>query len=206
MDPYVITISRKFGSLGHEIASQLGDRLRIPVYDRTYIEAENRRREASMVRDLLDSNLSDHSSKSSFRLPWKLEGKSGEEKERQSLADQAQILRDLAAQGSCIILGRGGDLIFEGARRTLHVYLFSPDPVRLQNCVRMLNTDEETARALIRREDRSREAYRRKIGGGDRDLTDGRHLLIDTSIFGADGTCDLLEGAVRGLFGSAREE
>ena len=40
MEHYVITISRKFGCLGHEIAGRLGELLGVPVYDRSAVEAQ----------------------------------------------------------------------------------------------------------------------------------------------------------------------
>ena len=39
MENYVITVSRMFGSRGHEIAARLGELLQIPVYDRSSVEA-----------------------------------------------------------------------------------------------------------------------------------------------------------------------
>ena len=39
MENYIITISRRFASKGHEIAGLMSGMLQIPVYDRSAVEA-----------------------------------------------------------------------------------------------------------------------------------------------------------------------
>lgn len=206
MDNYVITISRKFGSLGHEIAGELGRRLDIPVYDRNAVEAEVRssgldvRMEA--LRQLQASRGKEQSrEKQLVRFPWKKEAETEEEAQAKVLFEaQAEVLRSFAGKSSCIILGRGGDVVFRDYDRCLNVYIFAPDQVRLENCIRMLHTDEEAARALIRREDTARDAYRKKFCGHAPEQTYGRHILIDSSMFGVEKSTDILEEAAEYVF------
>ena len=217
MDNYVITISRKFGSLGHQIAGELGRRLEIPVYDRSCVEAqvqsrglENRMQAGAQSRGM---TVPDHASwrrqeagttgrdKQKSIFPWKRDQKAEQDKAARAMIDaQAEGLRGYVRESSCIILGRGGDEVFRGYKRCLNVYIFAPDRVRIENCVRMLNTDEQAARALIRREDKARDAYRAMFCTKASDPTYGRQLLIDTSIFGVDESTKILEEAVRYLF------
>ncbi len=205
MDHYVITISRKFGSLGHEIASGLGKELGIPVYDRSAVEAQVQslgldvRREAE--RQLKTSRQDAGKNRQGSFLFWKKEQTDEEEDRARIMYEaQAEVLHSFAEKSSCIILGRCGDQVFRDYKRCMNVYIFAPDEVRVQNCIRMLNTDEKAVRALIRKEDSAREAYRKRFCEDSEDQTRGRHLLIDSSVFGARESVKLIASAARYLF------
>jgi len=205
MDHYVITISRKFGSLGHEIANCLGKELDVPVYDRSAVEAEVQSLGLeAKKRALLQLQAKDQESsreKQGGIFWWKKEQDTEEENQAKIMFEsQAEVLRGFAEKSSCVILGRGGDEVFRHYPKCLNIYLFAPDNVRLENCVRMLHTDEDTARTLMRREDRAREAYRNKFCKQGSDPTHGRHLLIDTSVFGVSESTRMIREAAEYLF------
>ncbi len=204
MEHYVITISRKFGCLGHEIAGCLGELLGVPVYDRSAVEAQVLSTGAE-ARLLAATQLEEGRKKAQFLL-FRKEA-DGEKDLRVQVMFQAQseALKSFVEKSSCIILGRGGDEVFRTYPRCMNVYIFAPDEVRLQNCVRMLHTDEEAARALIHREDKAREDYRRQFCSHASDVTYGRHILMDSSLFGAEESARILEQAARYLFSLPKE-
>ncbi len=206
MDHYVITISRKFGSLGHEIAEDLGKKLGVPVYDRSAVEAQVQslglyvRKEAE--RQLKAASQETSRERQGGLFHWKKERSEDVDDKAQVMFEaQTEVLRSFVEKSSCVILGRCGDEVFRHYERCMNVYIYAPDPVRLQNCVRMLNTDEEAAKALIRREDSARDAYRARFCEHADDLTYGRHLLIDSSVFGAEESTKIIMEAARYLFG-----
>lgn len=204
MDNYVITISRKFGSQGHLIAGELGRRLEIPVYDRSTVEAQVQS-QGLLVRIQADrqrrAGQAQNKEKQKVRFRWNSDQKAEEDEQAEIMFEaQAQVLREYVKKSSCIILGRAGDEVFRDYKRCLNVYIFAPDQVRVENCVRMLHTSEQAARALIRGEDNARDAYRARFCRHAGDPTYGRHLLIDTSIFGVEESTKMLEEAARYLF------
>lgn len=203
MEKYVITVSRRFGSMGHEIARQLSKRLGIPMYDRTDIEAAVRREnlDVKLEAEYMRSGSAVQENGMRERLRRKKET-------RQILPDEEQIrfqaqsavVRQLADEQSCLILGRCADQILKDRPRCMNVFLYAPDEVRLENCMKLLHTDREAARSLIAREDQTRDAYRRRFVTDGQDVTEGRHILLDTSFLGVQESAALLEHAVHSLF------
>lgn len=210
MENYVITISRKFGSNGHAIAGEVSRLLGIPVYDRSAVEA--------MVSQLIpgtesvsdDLNLTDTSEpvqktdtgigllKGLFRR----ESRETVQDPGQAEFDrQCEVIRHLAEEGPCIIIGRCADEIFKDDPRALHVFIYASDDVRLKNSMEMLHTGEAEARALIQNEDRARDAYRKRFAKHAGDEIFGRHLLIDSGRFGVEESAKILFEAAGYLFG-----
>ena len=210
MENYVITISRKFASNGHAIAGEVSRMLGIPVYDRSAVEARVSQlmpdeEDVSDDLDLMDSSEPAQKSETGISL---LRGLFRREN-RENAQDQGQIeferqcrvIRELAAEGPCIIIGRCADEIFMNDPRALHVYIFASDDVRLKNSMEMLHTGEQEAKALIQNEDRAREAYRKRFAKHAGDEIFGRHLLIDSGRFGVEESAKILYEAAGYLFG-----
>ena len=210
MENYIITISRRFASKGHEIASLMSDALGIPVYDRSAVEAR--------VQSLqMEEGISENPEKGEegSRERSRAEGGSRgllmglfHREMREEVRDEAQleferqseVIRSLVREGPCIILGRCADQIFEDYPRALHIFIYASDQERIRNTMEMLHTGEEEARALVQNEDRSREAYRRRFSTHPEDEVTGRHILIDSGKLGAEKCADILVQAAKYLF------
>ena len=114
---------------------------------------------------------------------------------------QCEVIRHLAEEGPCIIIGRCADEIFKDDPRALHVFIYASDDVRLKNSMEMLHTGEAEARALIQNEDRARDAYRKRFAKHAGDEIFGRHLMIDSGRFGVEESAKILFEAAGYLFG-----
>ena len=111
---------------------------------------------------------------------------------------QRNIIRDLAARDSCIIVGRCADAVLSDYDNLLNVHIFAPYEDRFRNCVERLEMDEKTARRMIDKVDRSREAYHKEYGGGDAYVN--CHFMVNSSVFGIEGSATLLAGIARQKF------
>ena len=206
MEKYIITISRRFASKSHEIAGIMSSTLDIPVYDRSAVEAR--------VQSLLtEADLTQSEERASERLRTDSATKSllmglFRREMRDETCDEAQleferqsnVIRSLVREGSCIILGRCADRLFEDHPRALHVFIYASDEERIRNTMQLLHTGEEEARAIVQNEDRAREAYRRRFSSHPEDEVAGRHILIDSGKLGARKSADILIQAVKYLF------
>ena len=210
MENYIITISRRFASKGHEIAGLMSESLGIPVYDRSAVDArvQSLQREAASFEN---TEKTEDGSKERLRPEGGtrslLMGLFRREI-REEIRDEAQleferqseVIRSLVREGPCIILGRCADQIFEEYPRALHIFIYASDQERIRNTMQMLHTGEAEARALIQNEDRAREAYRRRFSSHPEDEVTGRHILIDSGKLGARKSADLLTQAAKYLF------
>lgn len=117
----VVTISRQYGSGGREIGKKVAQQLGLPFYDREIIEraAQNssmdiRLFENSETKDV-PSLLSDLTAGVQFAQPVM----------DKVFLQQAGIIEELAAKGSCVMVGRCADAILYGHHQTLRVYIYA---------------------------------------------------------------------------------
>lgn len=190
---YVITISRQFGSMGRPIAMRLAELLNIEFYDRDIVEktAERLGVPVSVIKE------NEESAKNRFfNMSYPL-GNDAAERQDLIFHEQAKIVRDLAEKSSCIIVGRCGDYILGNEKNCLRVHIYAPYEARYRNCVDMLRLDQESAKKMIKKVDRARKAYHLHYAGyapGDPDNLD---LMINSDVFGVNGTAEALAELVR---------
>ena len=208
MENYVITISRRFGSNGHAVAGEVSRMLGIPVYDRSAVEAmahlggESADEEPARGRESETAETDrQEAGVGLLKGLFRREPKDDMPDEAQiEFEKQSEVIRLLAQEGPCIIIGRCADSIFRDHPRALHVFIYASEETRVKNSMKMLHTGEEEARALIRNEDRAREAYRKRFSGQGADEIEGRHLLIDSGKLGVEESAKILADAARYLF------
>ena len=118
MKPYVITIARQYGSGGKTVGKMLADKLGIPFYNREIITMAS---EDSGVNAML---FSDERLKGDFltrlrahyhgNTPVPNDSSKSYLKDEALFAYQVKIIRRLADQGPCVMIGRCADYILAG--------------------------------------------------------------------------------------------
>ena len=95
---------------------------------------------------------------------------------------EGKVIRSLADQENCVILGRCADYFLRERPNCLKVYLHAPEDYRVKRIMDTENLSEEDARQKVRRMDRRRSDnyhyYTRRIWGHSKNYD----LTIDTSI------------------------
>lgn len=192
MEKYVITVSRQFASMGRSIAQQLSKELSIEFYDRDLVEYTAKRmgQPVSVVSDTEENDKSRF-----WRRQYPL-GMGIANMQDEIFAVQSNIIRDLAAKESCIIVGRCGNYVLRDMPCVLNIYIYAPYEKRLENCTQLLGMDERTARAMIRQVDLARESYRRHYCREANDIYDFHDVFLDSSRFGIQGTAEIIAGLV----------
>ena len=191
----IITIDREYGSGGHEVGRRLAEQLGIKFYDEELIE-----RAASgtgYVEEYVKENdekapdfsiASLISSVDTFQsLPY-----------ARIQEEQFSIIRDIASQESCVIVGRAADYILEDEEH-VSIFIFAPLEERLRRKLELevVNEkehplDEAEMTKKIKQKDKQRRRYYEFYTDnkwGERDVYD---LLINTSRTGIDGAVDII--------------
>lgn len=193
---YVITIARQFGSLGRPIARKVSETLGIEYYDRDIVDLAAKR------INLPVSTVSDEeeSAKSIFfNMSYPL-GMGTTEIQDTIFAAQRKIITDLVEKGPCIIVGRCSDYILKDHKSVMNIFIYAPYAARLRNCVEMLNMQPAEAKKMIADVDKAREAYHRHYCGYSMSDKDYKHVMLDSSLLGVDGTCEILVDIIRKRF------
>lgn len=196
MEPYVITISRQFASMGRSIAQELSEELNIEFYDRDIVE-EVAKRLGITIAEVSDKE--EASSSIYFKRQFPLGTGVASVRDEIFMAEK-NIIQDLSQKESCIIVGRCADSILADHERHINVYIYAPYTERLKNCTEYLGMDEATAKKMIREVDSSRNLYRKRYCPEATDDFSNRDIMIDSSKFGIKGTATFLAHIARDKF------
>ncbi len=168
----IIAISREHGSGGKQIGKMVAARLDIPFYykEMTALAAQESGLDKEFVSDI---------NKNQPRLFYDLYLST--HVVRHAVKAQYQIIRKIAEQGSCVIVGRAADYVLRDHPNLVRVFIYAPKEFRMEKVMKVYGDTREKARKSIRRSDKARSRYYHSISGrkwGDRRNYD---LMIDSS-------------------------
>ena len=187
----IITIGRQFGAGGLGVAKALGKKLGIPVYDKEilkkaaqdsgfsaeFFEESDEKKRFFSLSSIFSNGFGDTENYMSDRGIFKM---------------QSQTIKEIAEQGSAIIVGRCSDYILRDMEGTLDVFLTSPAEIRAARVAeRSGKTLEESAR-LVEEMDRKRAEYYNYYTFGDWGVAGTYDLCIDSSVLDIEGTADFI--------------
>ncbi|MGO8673620.1 MAG: AAA family ATPase [Capsulimonadaceae bacterium] len=110
------------------------------------------------------------------------------------LQTSRQVMQELAAEGSVVIVGRGGHLLLRGHPDTLHVRLIADMPFRLKQVMEVRWVANEVASALIAKHDRNSATYYRHIFHTDISNPAHYDMVLRTDRLGIERAVDVIAG------------
>ena len=110
---------------------------------------------------------------------------------QQSIIAQEKILRKIADEGSCVIVGRAANHVLWNYENVLKVFLYAPEKYRMQNIQDMYGDTKEKAYQHMRRSDKARAAYYQNVSGYEWKNFGNYNLCIDASI-GKEAVTDII--------------
>lgn len=200
MNQYVISISREFGSGGRLIGKCLAEKLGIPCYDRTIIQ---KAAEKSGLSPDFIARAEEHAH-SRFHLPFTPVGMNAPAFAgqcipvgHQAFFAQAEVIRELADQGPCVIVGRCSDYILSDRKDCLKVFIHADLACRVKHCVENYDLPAEDMDRRIAQVDRGRANYYNFYTGHDWGDVRRYDLTIDSSAIGIENSADLIISLLR---------
>ena len=193
MKKVIITIGREFGSGGREIGIKLSEKLNIPFYDKELIlkTAQKTKLEQTIVEKFDEKHSFPSFSSSNlfdiYQMPMS---------DRVYIA-QADVIREIASKGSCVIVGRCADYILANDPDCFKVFITAPmrDKVERKRPLLEGETDKEIENHITKI-NKKRSKYYAYYTDGNWGSAFTYNLCIDSSVLGIDGTVDLIIHAV----------
>lgn len=195
MEKVVITIARQYGSGGRTVGEMLSERLNIHYYDKELMKLAS---EDSGINEALFANA-DEKVKSTrlFHIAKSVYG--GElippESDNFTSTDnlfnyQAKIIRQLAEEESCVIIGRCADYVLKDYDNVLSVFVHAPKDFCLEQAAKKHSMSRKELEKFIQKTDKYRSEYYTYHTG--RSWFDARNydLCLDSSKLGFDRCVD----------------
>ena len=105
---------------------------------------------------------------------------------------ETEILKGIAADGSCVIAGRSGFFIFRDHPNHLSILIQASMPHRIERLMQKQNITAEEAKAIIDEVDEGRENYVRKYTGSSRYDTRNYDLVINADDHSEDEIVEMI--------------
>ena len=191
----VITIGRQFGSGGKEIGIRVAKELGIPFYDDELLqeaakksglcekvfESFDERPKSLLYSIAVDSFM--------FGLPGTT---AGESLEQQVYLATFETIRNLAAQGPCVIIGRCADYILKDREDCLHVFIHSDMEHRAARIVEKYGHTKQTPQKRLTDKDNKRKVYYKHYTNRNWGEAQNYHLSLNSGLIGVEKCVDII--------------
>jgi len=194
----VITISREIGCNGLKLASKIADHLNSKIAGANWkvISKEvfhESAKELKMDPEKLRKTLHQHE-KFTFDDILNAFNDKNYKTDLMIVKTMKKIILQIATEGNCIIVGRGGHVIAANIKKALHIRLIAPIEYRINTTMNNNNLNREEAIDFIKQVDKERTAFRKAILKQDpqNEIYD---ITFNRAAFNEDEIIDLIEQA-----------
>ena len=202
----VITIARQYGSGGKTIGKMLAEDLGIHFYNREILrmasdESGINEQLFGQVDERVKTNLLYRIAKR-IRNEEVLPPDSDDFLSTNNLFNyQAKVIRQLADEESCVIIGRCADYVLQDYDNVVSVFIHGPYDFCLEQAMKVNAKSESEMRKYMEKRDKYRGEYYKYYTGKDWFDARNYHLCLDSSKLVFDGCVEAIKAymKVRGL-------
>jgi cytidylate kinase len=201
-EKFIITISRQFGTGGHEIGVELAKRLNVKLLDKQIVNEVASRYcgVEDAIGHLEDKHPLWRDDFTQFYRSYMADAEyNGQEQDQTShklFKAQADAIRKIAEQESCVIIGRCGFYIFRDHPNVLKIFLHADDDCRKYRIATKYGISEQDAAAMLVDNDFSRELYTKTFTGCDWQDARNYDIALNVRKFGVNGAVDFLMNCI----------
>lgn len=168
----IITIAREHGSSGKQIGKCVANALGIPFYYKEMITLAAK--ESGLNREFI-SDI--HKNSPDIMRDLYLSSNAVQ----YAIKAQDAIIREIAENGSCVIVGRAADYILKDYDNVVHIFIHAPQDYRIQRVMDVYGDTPKEARVNIERSDKARASYYEHISGTHWGDARNYELTVDSS-------------------------
>ena len=169
----IITISREHGSSGKQIGKVVAEKLKIPFY---YKEVAALAAQESGLHKTFISDINMNSPKILHDLYLSTSAV------QQAVTAQEQIIRKIADQGACVIIGRAADYVLREYKNIVRIFIYAPEEYRIKRVMEVYGDTHTEAIKNIHHSDEARASYYYSISNTQWGNVHNYDILIDSSV------------------------
>lgn len=193
----IITISRQYGSGGREIGAKLAEKLGVPFYDNELI---TRAAKESGFSKAAFENVEKKATNSllySIAMGMNAYGNQDIGFAHLSLDDQiylaqSNVIRKVATEGPCVIVGRCADYILREFDNVVNIFIWADLKFRKERAVRLYQLPDKNAEEQILKTDKRRANYYNYHASDKWGRVENYHLSIKSDYAGIESSVDLI--------------
>ena len=191
----VITISREFGSGGRTIGKEVAKRLNIPYYDKELVDKVAE--ESGFHADFIEEAGEYAPVTNSFLFNIAVSPNPMAMMNTMSMADQlfvcqTNVIRRLADEGPCVIIGRCADYILKDREDCLHVFIHADMEHRAARIVEKYGQTKQTPQKRLTDKDNKRRVYYRHYTNRNWGDAQNYHVSLNSGLVGIDKCVDFI--------------
>ena len=194
----IITINRQYGSGGREIGRKLAEQLGVPFYDNEIISRaakETGFSEAAFetVEDKATNSLLYSIAMGMNVFTNQDAGFAGLSLDDRIFLAQSNVIRKVAEEGGCVIVGRCADFILQDRTDCLKVFIHADLKFRADRIVRVYGEREKSPEARLKEKDKRRAAYYRFYTDMKWGTASNYHIALDSGVISIEKCAKIIE-------------
>lgn len=195
MEKRIITIGRECGSGGHTIGKRVAQQLGVAFYDKEIVEM------VAAKTKLSEEFIAAHGEYFRSGSLGHIFGYGGRfaspSQSQSSLQDQmhfvqTNLIRELADQAPCVIVGRCADYILRGRQDCLNVFIHSDMPYKVERSIREHQLDEEDVAGVLTKRDKARAHHYSFYTNQTWGMARNYHLSLHSGCLGEDCCVEII--------------
>ena len=182
----VITISREYGSGGRYVGRLIADKLGIKFYDKEIIT------KLAEVTGLSEEYIENNEQKRDATAILNKGFYMGLDNADELFVKETELIKELAAKDSCVIIGRCADFILKDEKNVIKVFVYSGMEDKIKRATQIYGYEENKAKKEIERIDKLRaNHYKHYI---DKDWKDFSNydICINSDLLGVEKSADVI--------------
>ncbi len=195
-ESFAITIGRQFCSGGREVGRKLADKLDIKFYDKELLSLAAK--ESGFTEKIFEK--ADEKPTNSFLYSVAMGSHHVNSMffphndlltNDKLFLTQSNVIKKIAAEGSCVIIGRCSDYVLRDEKKLLRVFLRADIDFRIERFKRVFPDEHpKDIGSHILKTDKKRASYYSYYTGSEWSSLENYDLVINTSKLGIDNTVD----------------
>ncbi len=193
----VITLGRQLGSNGRIIGRKLAEKLGYKFYDKDLIARVAK--ESGMSENLFRDMDEKPTSSLLYSLVMGVQSSKGLYYHYNDMLNgdnlfriQADLIKKIAQEGPCIIVGRCADYILQDYPNLVKLFLYADDESRVKTLMKRDQIDEKEARSAVHKADKRRANYYNFYTNSEWGCVNNYHLCMDTTALPEDKCVEYL--------------
>lgn len=198
----IITITRQYGSGGHDIGEALAKRLEIPFYDKELISMAAKE---SGVSPEVFENVDEKATNSllySLSMGLYSYGNGFSSMGDLPVNDrlyilQHKIIKQLAEEGNFVVVGRCADYVLKDKTNLVKIYIYADIDKRTESAIEKKGIDPARAKQAVLKADKNRANYYSFYSGKKWGLADNYDLCINSTNLTVEQAVDIIVEYIR---------